>query len=291
MSNAPIFCDALSVTFPQEERSGVIADLLPFFDESGFESANSDLLVNPSCNGMIHLSDKYGVFRFEAKGPALQQLRDTGVFVSVLATLGLRPHRVTRLDATLDLPIDAPPVLQELYTIARRGKVKLSRKAVPSSNVRRLESPGLDGRDTGTVYLGRRSAEVVLTVYDKRNEIWSRSGVDVGPRLRYEIRLTSKVGVTLRDAFEPAAVFYNFLAPGLLQRPDGLPEWKPGEDLGFVVDRVPGLPYRRLQRRVEGSAELARLVALARECGPDGFKMLVSMMRRYHAPSLQTESA
>jgi hypothetical protein len=42
----------------------------------------------------------------------------------------------------------------------------------------------------------------------------------------------------------------------------------------------PLLPYQRLLRRIEASADLVSLVAAAKACGPGGIDFLVSRIRR-----------
>jgi hypothetical protein len=194
-----------------------------------------------------------------------------------------RPHNVTRLDAAVDFPEDAPPVVERFYKRAVAGGISLSRKAVKASGVSQFCAPSrFDGRDTGTLYVGRHTAEVRLVVYDKREEVFKKTGDDVGHRLRLELRITGKMGATLRDASEPAPMLYHFLVPDVLHPLPGVPAWVPFREGGFSVDRPAVLPYARLKRRVEDSNELARLVALADECGPKGRELLCGLMRRYH---------
>lgn len=81
----------------------------------------------------------------------------------------------------LDVASHAPPLLQALYGRAARGEVSLTRKTLdPGRHVFRYIGPGPDGEDTGTVYLGARSAEVKARVYDKRWErIWRATMIPV----------------------------------------------------------------------------------------------------------------
>lgn len=203
-----------------------------------------------------------------ASGDAIVGLRAAEAFGDYLWALGADSHRVTRLDAALDIPVSAPPLLSALYARATRGEVSLSRKSLdPGRHVCRYLSPGLDGQDTGTVYLGGRWAEVTARVYDKRQERLARGLPDPGSWLRAELTVRSAVGPSLRDAWEPAPLFWHFMASaleGISEPPTGVSGWIAG-GVGFSL---PARPVRDstavLQRRLERSTELGDLVALAR---------------------------
>lgn len=205
---------------------------------------------------------------FSASGVAVGALRDAGLWSEYLRVLSSEHHRLTRLDVALDLPIPAPEYVQRLYKRASAGAVSLSRKALnPARHVHAFLSPGITGEDTGTVYLGGRTAEVKARVYDKRHEQLSRGGSDPGPWLRAELTVTSGVCVSMKDAWEPAPVFWHFMAQaleGIASRPPDVPDWVPG-GVGFV------LPPRRvldsaatLVRRLSRSKELLDLCGLAK---------------------------
>lgn len=204
-----------------------------------------------------------------ASGAALAALRSAGVWVDYLRVLASDVHRLTRLDVALDVLIDAPPLLERLYRRAAAGDLALSRKSLdPARHLSRYLAPGPTGMDTGTVYLGARTAEVRAVVYDKRKERLVKGFADPGPWLRVELVVTAAMGVSLKDAFAPAPVFWHFLASaleGIVVRPVDVPAWVPGgESVGFslpprsVVD-----PVRRLVRRLERSQELRDLCGLA----------------------------
>jgi hypothetical protein len=119
-----------------------------------------------------------------------------------------------------------------------------------------------------------------MVVYDKQHERASRNLTDTGPLTRYELRLGSRTGVTLRDASDPESVFWHYASPDFLPRPVDVSEWEPG-GTGFDLERMgPLLPYQRLLRRIEASADLVSLVAAAKACGPGGIDFLVSRIRR-----------
>lgn len=287
MDSGFVFCDFLTVTFPAGDSIGVMDEVCPLLDGSGFEDKGDGAFCCPITDGWVTASVKYGVFRIQVTGGALSAFRRVDLFQHLLCAFGSFPHRVTRLDATLDLPWDSPPFLAALYASAVSGSVSLSRKRLRGQQVTRVMHPSVfDGRDTGSVYLGKRTAEVSHVAYDKREEIFSRTGVDVGPLLRNELRLSSKMGVSLRDAWEPAPVFWHFVAPAILAAPGGVSEWVSGQGLGFAVDRASLLPYERLRRRVESSSDLASMVRLARSCGPEGYRLMESLIRRLYDAAL-----
>jgi hypothetical protein len=128
------------------------------------------------------------------------------------------------------------------------------------------------GKDTGTVYLGLRSAEVRGRVYDKTQER-ANEGECIGLTVRHEMTVTGKMGITLRDVAEPESCFYHFWPEVLLSRPSGVPDWSPTEG-GYSVERTERLPAQRLKQRVSGSADLGEIIALAQSCGPEGMRML-----------------
>jgi hypothetical protein len=119
-----------------------------------------------------------------------------------------------------------------------------------------------------------------MVVYDKQHERMHRWKLpDCGPLTRYELRVRSGVGISLRDAAEPASLFWHFAAPDFLPAPTGAAEWAPGGE-GFALVKLPPFPAgQRLRRRVRDSAEVTALLKLALEVGPYGFSLLVSEMR------------
>ena len=92
---------------------------------------------------------------------------------------------------------------------------------------------------------------------------------DPGSWLRAELTVTSAMGISLKDAWEPAPVFWRFMAQaleGIVTRPSDVPAWVPaGDSVGFVLPTRPVLdPMQRLERRLERSSELRDLCELAR---------------------------
>ncbi len=285
MADPAVFCDFAQVTVPVEGWPELREAVQPVFDAAGLalahEAPNGDVLWRDRDTGSAKATRRGQVVALGASGAVLAGMRLLGLLHTYLAELGARQHRVTRLDLSLDVPVDTAPEIARLRDAAVSSEgVRLSRKRVLPQHVTRLVSRRPDGADTGTIYLGSAQADVRMCVYDKRVERLSRDMADVGPLTRYELRLRGGTGVTLRDAAEPAAAFWHYVAPDVLAKPAGAPEWAP-EGSGFVLEPMTlPLPAERLRRRVQASVELRALVELADSCGPYGRALLFSEMAK-----------
>lgn len=277
------FCDFLGVTVPSDVWDELRLDVAAELDCIGMRVEVSEeksvLWRSADSFGTVKASKLGKVWALGASGSVCAGLRLAGRFNDFLAVIGARPHRVTRLDATLDLPEDAAPVIAAITRSGRAGGLSLTRQAVKPSDVLTITGVRADGAETGTVYVGPRRATARMVVYDKRHERIARKLPDHGPQVRYELRLRADSGVTLRDAAIPEAVFWHYAAPDFLPAPVDAPQWSPGGS-GFVLERTPlPLPAARLLRRVQDSAEVKALIDLAESCGPYGFSLLVSTMQ------------
>jgi hypothetical protein len=265
--------DWVSVSFPVNLAPLVLDELRHVVSDISGVSAMStgNGWAFPS-GGLIQLRSRSlsPVAVISASGAALAALRSVGAYAGYLRVLSSDVHRLTRLDVALDLLVDAPSVLEALYSRAKSGGVSLTRKALdPHRHVSRWQSPDSAGLDTGTVYLGGKTSEVRSRVYDKRLERIARGLPDPGSWLRAELTVTSAMGISLKDAWEPAPVFWHFMAralEGIVTRPSDVPAWVPaGDSVGFVLPPRPVLdPMQRLERRLERSSELRDLCELAR---------------------------
>ena len=276
-----IFCDYLGVTVPLE-HGDLLDRVRPFLDLAGFAvdwDGEHKLVLRSRNDGTVVWQKRFGVWCLSASGGACSAIRASGQWLAFLAELGATPHRVTRLDAALDVVQDAAPEVQRLRAEGAKGLLSITRKSVRPEHVDTHLSNGATG-ETGTVYIGSRQAEARLVVYDKRHERFMATGEDVGPLTRYELRVKSGIGVTLRDVAEPAAVFWHHVGRSVLSAPAGVPEWVGGAE-GYSIDRS-GAPtaFQRLVSRVESSAEVLALVKLAAELGPYGVEVLVSEVRK-----------
>ena len=71
----------------------------------------------------------------------------------------------------------------------------------------------------------RTAARMTARVYDKSFEaLKNRGEVYPLPVTRYEVTARKDSGVTLRDAAEPAAIFWHIASPALIpSKPKGIP--------------------------------------------------------------------
>ena len=280
------FCDALTVTFPDDYWHQVRQAILPELDAIGMgvevDVQRLVLWRAPGGAGVVRAEVVNAVRVLSISGAVCGGLRGAGRWGAMLAAIGQFPHRVTRLDATLDVAADAPPILSAVAALARAGGLSMTRKAVRPRDVTSLLSLRDDGELSGTLYVGSRRAGVRLCLYDKRKERMDNGLLDVGPLTRYELRVGSSAGVSLRDAFSPVGLFWHFLPGEVLPCPAGVAPWAPTEG-GYDLDRPePLTPAERLYRRVQDSAELAALVKLASEF-PGGLDYLAAQVRRMGA--------
>lgn len=291
MSSLPrVFADYVNFSYPLDGAAGVVDDLLDVVPGH----LEREGVYRAGYGGTIKFGRRAGVGWCSLSGGVLQALRETAALDGALGVVGSLPHRVTTLHATVDLPLDAPEVLSKLYAVARRGEFALTRKAVPLRAVTRVVSPSADGRDTGTLYLGRRTSSVWLKVYDKRQHILDllaggasvplclfppgSAGGDTGPLTRYELALGRKVGVTLRDVSCPGPVFWHFMARWLPEHaPSPLPAWAPHAE-GFEVAR----PEPDLLSQLDGALDapaIRRLGRIAAALGPRGVDLVAARVR------------
>jgi hypothetical protein len=262
-----VFADRVQVTVDRMDYRAVRLQVLPILDSLGA----TPLYDRPASEeGLWQLPDRgtfkvtpYGrVAALGASGRVLGALRAAAMLGEFLHALGTVPHKVTLLDATMDVAADAPPIVHAAYDRAARGEgYQLSRKRVPSSAVGKYFGQRLDGRESGTVWIGSKQADVRLTIYDKQHERQCVGVLDALPCTRYELRLR-RPGLTLRDVHEPCEVFWCHMA-GALPRPAGVGPWE-AFGTGFQLPRkdVPD-PVDRFRMRMQCSSDLASLLALA----------------------------
>lgn len=273
------FCDWLDVTYspidyPSEEVS--------LFLQSSAQASLREHTHNSASwvvgDGLIRFDARRRYSRISASGAALAYLRTLGVFDDYLITLASAPHKVTRLDAALDLPLDGADVVSELrarFPIS----CSLSRKGQRVSSL--LSPRDSDGRETGSWYVGHRAkGEVTARVYDKAHEAWQKRGEMLSPTTRYEITVRKGYKPTLRDASMPDAIFWHFASPELLTAPDGVGDWSPGGMYSWEHTPDVQPPGAVLKSRISTSPDLAAIVSLAKSHGPEYEKFALSQIRR-----------
>jgi hypothetical protein len=285
-----VFADQVGITVPRDEWAALRSRVAPLLDEAGMVvdvSGDDGALWRQRREdgpGTVKAIRRGAIWCLGTSGAALTALRAARLFGEYLRALGEGPHRVTRLDATTDVLTDAAPVVAEVSRLGYAGELALTRKSVLPQYVTRFMGQRFDGVESGTVYVGSHQAEVRLVVYDKAHERWSKCQVTIPHTARYELRLFSGVGCSLRDCYDPSAVFWHYMPGNVLARPSGVPAWSPGGD-GYVVgDRaIPAGPAALLRKRVSDSPEIGRLLELAESSGPYGFELLVSCLRQRYA--------
>lgn len=290
----PVFCDWLDVTYSPDDSPFPAVNRLLL--SAGFDAESPDrssfTYRHPTMRGMVTFGPTRGTMRVSVSGGACSLLRGLGLWNDFLSELASSPHRVTRVDAALDLPMDGADLVDHMRSKHSNGAVNLTRKSVRATTF--LAIRPTDGRETGTWYAGhRQKARFTARVYDKAWQMLSVFGEEIPPTARVEV--TAKggdSGATLRDAAMPAALFWQIAAPALLKAPEDAPVWTPNEDLGWVAPKRDFDAAAVLQRRVESFAMLDALALIADELGPEGRSYLLSLIRdRLEAPSISAASA
>lgn len=259
------FCDYLNVTSPKDNGDLVMDALRPVLDAAGCGEVSPGVFQYAARGGVFKYSERGQVCVFSASGAFLQMLRDKALYGDYLAVLASFPHRVSMLHATADFLVDPPAIIQDAKSQGQAGRMQLTRKSIPPKFVHALLSLNAAGVETGTVYLGnRKNADVWAKIYDKQHERVSKGFEDPGAIVRVEIAAQSDVGATLRDAFDPMALFYNFASTSLVEPPPDVPEWSANGE-GFVLDGVPSnfTCDQRLKAILAGSLDVTRLLRLA----------------------------
>jgi hypothetical protein len=274
-------CDYLNVTVPDTHSHSVLREITALLIGIGAVRGNEALWRLGS--GTLRIEPKRGFVTCSASGAVLESLRAADRYMDYLSVFADGPHRVTKMDIALDRYHDlSAPILCDVYDRATGSGIALTRKRIQPQHVRKLFSPGADGVDTGTVYLGARTSEVRARVYDKQHQLQGLGVPCPTPITRYELTITDKSGASLRVAAEPEPAFWHYMS-GVLPAPSNvLPFVR--ETVGFdLPKRVGRLPAALLAERVASSAEIGLLLDLAGECGPHGLDYLLRQIRKRHA--------
>lgn len=241
---------------------------------------------------------KFALLRFQER-PTVMVASVSGMMLAALraskllhdycaAAASCGPHRVTQIHAAHDVECNAPDELHRIYRTVRGHGVALTRKRIQPKQIKTIFSPGADGRDTGSIMFGHRARhETTLCIYDRRHDASEKGKPDPGPLLRYELR-TSVEGLTLRDACEPAPLFYHFMG-AFFRRPADVATWAPHGE-GFTLPRTEIDAQVKLRRLVEQSADLARAIDLADQLPGEGLDVLVRLIRNRAKTRRQTRA-
>lgn len=271
-SRSDVFCDWLDVTCSPNETFAYELEL--FMAVHGYPVTFYDRKTGHKVfrvgSGTLKLERKEKFERASASGAVVHEFRSKGIFRDYVNLVGSVPHKVTRLDAALDVYTDAPPVLRALETRYPDDRFRFGRKAL---KVTRLYSAReSDQALTGTWYVGHRSsARVTARVYDKAQEALDKRAERLEPTTRYELTFAKDYGCSLFDVLNPRSLFYSHAAERLLPS-DGY--YEPWESRGCVPwtsePRDTMMTLQRFESRVAASPDLAELVRLSTRFGPAG---------------------
>ena len=280
------FCDNLRLTFPQPDRDAappVLGELLTLLFPLGIAArADGKSWDIGPYGGVLFAARSFSVFSVQLSGAALRAVRESEDLMLELCLMFERhSHTVTRLDASCDYAIAAPPFLFQLYRRVRRSPLAIGGKLVTIRDIERHTSFNTFGESVDNLYLGKKSAEVRVLVYDKRHERIEKGGEDPGDCLRVEVRLKSQVRCTVWDAYAPERVYYHYAAPSLVELPPSVRSWEPNGE-GFVLQRKQNdfTPYARMLLLVKESPVIGQLLRLARQDTSGGIQSVLKLIQR-----------
>lgn len=259
-----VITDCLDVTFSPKDCP--YPDVNTLLLDTGFKPLRTDrgdgsLYAAPGGQGTVKIDQRPRFARVSCSGAACRHLRFSRAWMDYLSVLSTSPHTVTRIDAALDLALDGADLVDSMRAMHAAGTVSLGRKAIRTSVILAVRD---DGRESGTWYAGYGSkAKATAKVYDKALQMLQRFGEVIPPRGRVEVTAWKGFGATLRDAALPEAIFWHIASPALLKAPEGVPMWQPDTEGGWTAERRELVPAQVLKSRVESSAELDALIALA----------------------------
>jgi len=276
----PIICDWLDVTYAPDNCPYPELNLLLL--GAGFlvtrDRGGSRCYLPPSGRGMLQVTHAKRYARISASGGACAALRSLGLWDEYLWVLSTSTHKVTRLDAALDLPTDAADFIQVLQARYPSGWVHLSRKV---QRVTEFMSTRLDGRKSGTYYVGHKDdARQSVRVYDKSLEMLEKRGEVIPTTTRIEATARKDKGATLRDAAVPEAIFWAIVSPAIVNAPEDAPVWSPNIEQTWTAVTPTYTPAEALKRRIENSAELDAFLELADTIGPNGRQYMLHLLTR-----------
>jgi hypothetical protein len=276
------FCDYLTITTPKDNDKSLLNDVMPILDALGCYEDGENQFYEPLGKGLFKIYTRGNVDVYNASGAFLGALRSKGLFNDLLMQIANYPHKVTRLDATVDFRLDAPEYLEEIYQRGSTGLINLTRKSVNTDHVTRLSGKNREGIDTGTVFLGsKEKSEVYAVCYDKRQETLFRDRQDPGLMLRIEIRIKGQ-GATLRDVSKPHDIFYNYACKSLVEPPEKFTGWVGyGEGFELETSKDNFTVWERLWSKFSNSRDIEKIVTLALdEYGSDALEELTKLLRK-----------
>lgn len=278
---SPVFCDWLDVTFSPNDSP--MDDIECWLAKHGGSVAFSDVSRGSVRynygGGSLVLESKGRFHRVSASGSVLSELRSKGLYRDYINLLGSCPHKVTRLDAAVDISSDAPPILSELMSRYPDGLFNFGRKAIKMTSVLEVRP---DGLSSGSVYMGQRSkARVMARIYDKQLQMLSVKGTIIEPCTRVELTFSKDYKQTLYDALMPESIFYAHSGDILTcpaPKHDNWDSCRYGRDDWVSMPVDTSFTLDDLSRRAEFSPDLLKLAELASSFGEVG---ILSVQRQF----------
>jgi len=285
-----------ALSFPSNERAGVICDwlnvtckptdsfadaLCDWLDKHGYfvlfgDKSSTSYRVG---TGLLKISTMSNFHVASASGGVLSALREANLYRDYVNLLGSVGHKVTRLDAALDVAVDTPIVLSGLCRVYNKGLFSFGRK--PLTVKRIIENRVSDNAESGTWYAGghKSNARVVCRVYDKQLERASL-GILTPPQTRYELTFKKDYGCSLWDAMYPKSIFYSH-SSGLIDPPsDGYDVWDSRGLVPWVSDPVDTtLTVEAFRKRAMYSPDFIHLAKLASRFSSAGDEYLLSVFK------------
>lgn len=285
------FCDWLDVTYSpvsdligSEFKSGILPNWLLHTGAIVLSSCLEKTVFRVGLHGTVVMQSNKRFNRVSASGASLAHFRALGVYMDFLSELSSEPHRVTRLDAAIDVSRDGADVFAECESMFTESTARLGRKDLPVKWEKRIRE---DGRPTGTCYLGHKTrARHTARVYDKADEALCRRGEHIPPTARYEVTARGerdRPSPTLRDAAEPLSLFWHIASPTLLRAPVGVPDWVPGDGESWTFKRPVLLPAEIVEKRIGFNPDLDKIAEIASKDGQGGLKRMLRLIAaKYH---------
>ena len=283
-----VFCDALSVTYSPADSP--ILDIQKFILDVGGWPQNpfkcSYQYGAPSTSKTqgdmwFRMLERAKFTKIEIKAKGISFLRAHGYWEEYLSLLGSSPHTVTRLDAAHDFPLDYSDVSEVFLSHFPSWRVPLSRKGYAME--KRYETMRPDNKLTSTIYVGDRGrTKYYLRLYDKMFEMWSRDkdkSKELGaPLTRLELECAKEVNCSLKDAYDPAPLFYHVLKELLFKDVQGsVREWIPGGEFTWKMPAIEKLhPAVRLKSLVDGSQDVKNILHLSSQVSKEGFRKVLA---------------
>lgn len=254
-----VFCDWLDLTFDPSEDLAWLNPLVAsiggvVLDDSSFKLSNGGTIKH-------HKNRRWQ--RLSLSGRSLASFREFGYYNELLSCISRQPYKITRLDAAYDVAVDGSFIVADLWSRYEATGVNLNVfNTIPAGLILNKR---FDGVTTGSFYAGnRRKHRIMARVYDKQNEVFERTKTLITARTRYEVTVKTDQA-TLRDASEPAVIFWHYASPALLQAPENVPVWSAGNP--YLWESSPIAPQSvedLLYRVMYGSGDLN---AAMRICG------------------------